>query len=219
MAAEQRRNAAPPDTVAPLARAHVPGAARVIAIALADDPGYRHLLPDDARRVGELTALYRMTLADTAAHGCGLVTTLGSVVTAALATYPPGTFPMTPARWLRSGPQIARIAALARERSGALVRFGRLITSGVPADAWYFQALGVRPDLQHTGRGTVLLRAALDLVDAAGAASYLETNLPENVAYYEHFGYELVREPWPVAPGGPLVHPMLRPAGRATMAP
>ncbi len=215
MVAERRRMAPPPDAVAPLSRSHVPAAARIVATALADDPGYRLLLPDDGRRVGELTSLYRMTLADTAAHGRGFVTTIGRVVTAALATYPPGTFPMTATRWVRAGAQIARIAALAREQSGALIRFSRLIASAVPADSWYFQALGVRPDLQHTGRGAALLRAALALVDAEGVPSYLETNVPENVAYYEHFGYAAIREPVPLAPGGPWVHPMLRPAHRS----
>jgi GNAT superfamily N-acetyltransferase len=214
MGAEPRRVAPPPDAVSPLGPRRVAAAARVLATALEDDPGYRLLMPDDARRVGELTALYRMTLADTVAHGRGFVTLLGPVVTGALATFPPGTHPMTAARWVRSAARLAAIAGLAREHSVALIRFGHLVASAVPADAWYFQALGIRPDLQHTGRGAVLLRAALALVDDAGASSYLETNVPENVAYYERFGYRPVRDPVPLAPGGPWVHPMLRPARR-----
>ncbi len=82
----------------------------------------------------------------------------------------------------------------------------------VPPDAWYFQALGIRPDLQHAGRGAALLRTALALVDAAGVPSYLETNVPANVAYYERFGYAAVREPVPLAPDGPWIYPMARPA-------
>ena len=109
MAAERRR-VAPPDTVERLAKHHVPQAARVIATALADDPGYSHLMPDPARRVGELTALYRMTLADTVDHGLGFVTTLGAVVTGALAIYPPGTYPMPLARWAQSLMKAARTA-------------------------------------------------------------------------------------------------------------
>jgi hypothetical protein len=31
-------------------------------------------------------------------------------------------------------------------------------------------------------------------MDAAGAASYLETDKPENVAIYEHFGFRTVAE-------------------------
>ena len=212
MAAERRR-VAPPDSVEPLARHHVPQAARVIATALADDPGYRHLMPDGARRVGELTALYRMTLADTIAHGRGYVTTLGPVVTGALALYPPGGYPMSRARWARLGGRVAVLAARAREHSGGLVRFGQLTAPGVPVDAWYLEAAGVRPDLQLAGRGTALIEAALALIDDAGDPSYLETTKPANVAYYERFGYASIREPVPLAPGGPAIFPMLR-AGR-----
>ena len=214
MAAERRRSAAPPDMVAPLTRAHVPAAARVVATALADDPGYRYLLPDESRRVGELTALYRMTLADTLAHGRGFVTTLGPVVTAALAIYPPGTYPMTPARWARAGGRVALLAARAREHSPGFVRFGQLTAPAVPTHAWYVEAVGVRPDLQLVGRGTALVEAALALVDAAGGESYLETTKPGNVAYYERFGYASIREPLPLAEGGPAIYAMLRPAHR-----
>ena len=212
MTAERRPMTPPLDEVTALSSRHVAAAARVVATALADDPGYRFLLPDADRRVDQLTALYRMTLADTVAHGSGFVTMLGPVVTGALATYPPGHYPMTPGRWARSGLQVARIAGLVGGGSRALIRFGRLTASAVPPDAWYFQVLGIRPDLQHTGRGAVLLRAALALVDAAGVSSYLETNVPANVAYYERFGYVPIREPVPLAPDGPWIYPMSRPA-------
>ncbi len=214
MAAERRR-VAPPDTVEPLAGRHVPQAARVIATALADDPGFSHLMPDAARRVGELTALYRMTLADTLTHGLGLVTTLGPVVTGALAIYPPGTYPMPLARWARAGGRVVRLAALARGDSRGLIRFGRLTAPGVPASSWYVEAAGVRPDLQFAGRGTALIEAALALVDAAGEESYLETTKPANVAYYERFGYRSIRRPVPLSPGGPAIFPMLRAARRS----
>ena len=212
MAAERRRTTPPPDTVVLLTRAHVPGAARVVATALADDPGYRHLMPDGARRIAELTALYRMTFADTLAHGRGFVTALGPVVTGALAIYPPGSYPMTAARWARAAGRVALLAATAREHSGGLIRFGRLTAPAVPTHSWYVEAVGVRPDLQLVGRGTALVEAALALVDAAGGESYLETTKPGNVAYYERFGYASIREPLALAPGGPWIHPMLRAA-------
>jgi len=212
--AGERRRVAPPDAVLPLARHHVPQAARVIATALADDPGYSHLMPDPARRVGELTALYRLTLADTIVHGRGFVTTLGPVVTGALALYPPGAYPMSRARWARLGGRVALLAALAREHSRGLIRFGQLTAPGVPADCWYLEAAGVRPDLQRAGRGTALITAALALIDEAGDESYLETTKPANVAYYERFGYVSIREPLPLAPGGPSIFPMQRTAHR-----
>lgn len=211
MAADQR-DAVSPDRVVSLRRAQVPAAARVLATALADDPGYRHLLPDGARRVEELAAIYRLTLADTVRHGQAFATVIGDIVTAVLAIYPPGHYPMTAARWARAGLRVAAVAARAREHSAAVVRFARLTASEVPAEAWYFQALGVRPDLQHAGRGGALLRHAVALADATGEPSYLETNNPENVAYYERLGYVRCHEPVPLAPGGPWIVAMLRPA-------
>lgn len=207
----ERRRPAPPDLVVPLLRRQVPAAARVLATALADDPGYRYLMPDERRRVGELTALYRMTLPDALAHGCGFVTALGPVITGALAVYPPGAYPMSVARWVLAGPDVARIAALAREHSGGLIRFGRLTAPVVPADSWYFEAAGVRPDLQRVGRGRALIQAALALVDEAGDPSYLETTNAANVEYYRRFGFRPIREPVPLAPDGPGIVAMQRP--------
>lgn len=208
---ELRRHLA--DAVVPLRREHVRAAASVLATSLADDPGYRYLLPDGSRRVGELAALYHLTLSDTVRHGLGFVTTIGPVVTGAIALYPPGAYPMTPARWVRSSPRVAWTAALARDHIGGLVRFGRQIAPGVPPDDWYFQAAGVRPDLQGAGRGTALLLAAIAVADEAGRPSHLETNRPENVDYYRRFGYELCGDLVPLAPDGPWIHPMERPVG------
>jgi GNAT superfamily N-acetyltransferase len=207
------------DTVVPLARGDLTVAARVLATALADDPGYRHLMPDESRRVGELTALYQMILADAVVYGRGLVTRIGGVVTGALTIYPPGTYPMTAARWGRAAARTLRIAAQVREHSGNLIRFARLTAPAVPTDSWYFEALGVRPDLQGAGRGSALLAAALALVDAAGEPSYLETMNPGNVAYYERIGYERIREPVPLAADGPWIVPMLRPASAHSLGP
>lgn len=215
MAAEPPLRGAARHAVAPLQRSHLPAAARVLATALADDPGYRFLMPDGSRRVDELTALYRMTLPDVLAHGHGFVTLTGPVVTAVLAIYPAGAYPMTAARWALAVPRVVRLAARAREHSVGLARFGHLTVSAVPTDAWYVEAVGVRPDLQRAGRGTALIDAALALVDAAAEPSYLETTNLGNVTYYERFGYRRLREPVPLAADGPGIVAMLRP-GRET---
>ncbi len=201
-----------PDLVVPLLRRQVPVAARVLATAIADDPGFCYLMPDERRRVAELTALYRMTLSDVLAHGHAFVTVLGPVVTGALAVYPPGAYPMSLPRWAAAAPGIARIAARAREHSGGLIRFGRLTAPAVPADSWYVEAVGVRPDLQRVGRGRALVEAALALVDEGGEPSYLETTNAVNVDYYTRFGYRSIRTPVPLAADGPWIVPMRRPA-------
>ncbi|MCC2313733.1 GNAT family N-acetyltransferase [Cellulomonas xiejunii] len=209
---EQTARVDPPDSLGWLDPRDRRQAASVLAAALADDPGYTHLFPVDARRRRELHEVYRMTLADGLRHGRVLATKLGDEVTGVLAIYPPRTYPMTLRRWLRQTGRVARIAAHTREHSPGIIRFGDLTSRGVPTDSWYVEAFGVRPDLQRAGRGSVLLRRFLADLDAMGARSYLETTNPTNVGYYQRRGYTDAHPVVPLAPRGPLIYPMSRPA-------
>ena len=209
----------PPDEVGPLHDRDRAAAAAVLAAALADDPGYAHLFPVRGRREAELRQVYRMTLADGLRHGRVLATLLDGEVTGVLALYPPGTYPMGGRRWVRQAGRLVRIAAHTREHSLGIIRFGGLTSAGVPADCWYVEAFGVRPDLQRAGRGSVLLRTFLDEVDTHGAPSYLETTNEDNVGYYRLRGYTHEHPPVPLAPGGPHIYPMTRPARTASAGP
>lgn len=211
------RRVDPPDTCGPLDPRDRTQAAGVLAAALADDPGYTHLFPVAARRERELREVYRMTLADGLRYGRVLATKLGDQVTGVLALYPPGTYPMPLGRWVRQSARIARIAVHTREHSGGIIKFGELTSRGVPADCWYVEAFGVRPDLQREGRGSVLLRTFLADLDAMGVPSYLETTKEDNVGYYHRRGYTDAHEPVPLAPDGPHIYPMTRPAARSTV--
>lgn len=203
-----------PDETVPLRPADIDSAARVLAAALADDPGFVHLFPVRARRQQELRALYRMTLHDALEHGHAFVTRLNGAVTGAIALYPPGTYPMTPRRWWAQGLRIARIAMHTREHSLGLIKFGDVTASGVQTDCWYVEALGVHPSLQRSGRGKRLMAEVFRLIDAPGEPSYLETTKPDNVAYYEALGYDSVRDPVVLGDesAGPWVFPMRRAA-------
>ena len=59
---------------------------------------------------------------------------------------------------------------------------------------WYLDVLAVIPEKQRRGVGGALLAAFLARVDADRAASYLETDREENLAFYAAAGYEVVRE-------------------------
>ena len=122
----------PPDVVEPLHPSGIAEAATVLAAALADDPGFVHLFPVRARRERELRAMYRMTLSDSVQHGHAFVTRLNGEVTGAIALYPPGTYPMTPARWWRQAFRILRIAVNTREHSLGIIKFGDVTSAGVP---------------------------------------------------------------------------------------
>ena len=59
---------------------------------------------------------------------------------------------------------------------------------------WHIGALGVLPERQGQGIGSQLLTCFCEHVDRLGAASYLETEKPENVRLYQRFGFEVVEE-------------------------
>jgi GNAT superfamily N-acetyltransferase len=59
---------------------------------------------------------------------------------------------------------------------------------------WHLGPVGVDRPLQGRGVGGALLRAFCARMDAEGSASYLETDKPENVSIYEHFGFRTIAE-------------------------
>ena len=59
---------------------------------------------------------------------------------------------------------------------------------------WHLGPVGVERDLQGKGIGSALLKVFCDRMDSAGALAYLETDKPENVRFYERFGFEVVAE-------------------------
>lgn len=75
---------------------------------------------------------------------------------------------------------------------------------------WYLFLLVADPEAQRRGVGTMLLRDALEAIDAEGVAAYLETQKEDNLAYYRRFGFDVVATIRPVA-GGPPLYAMRRP--------
>jgi ribosomal protein S18 acetylase RimI-like enzyme len=59
---------------------------------------------------------------------------------------------------------------------------------------WHLGPVAVDAHLQGMGIGTNLMRVFCAQMDAAGEVAYLETDKPENVRFYERFGFELVGE-------------------------
>ena len=54
--------------------------------------------------------------------------------------------------------------------------------------------MAVDAHLQGMGIGSKLMRVFCAKMDAAGEDAYLETDKPENVRFYERFGYEVIGE-------------------------
>jgi GNAT superfamily N-acetyltransferase len=76
---------------------------------------------------------------------------------------------------------------------------------------WYLAVIGSGPSVRGKGFGQALMRSRLDRVDAEHAPAYLESTKPDNVPYYQRFGFEVTGEI--VLPnGGPSLWPMWRAA-------
>ncbi|MDI3405021.1 GNAT family N-acetyltransferase [Streptomyces cavernicola] len=82
---------------------------------------------------------------------------------------------------------------------------------------WYLAVVGAAPSAHGQGHGAALLRSGLAQADAAGLPVYLESSKPDNLPFYEHFGFETLGE-GQLPGGGPTLWSMRRAARTATDA-
>jgi ribosomal protein S18 acetylase RimI-like enzyme len=78
---------------------------------------------------------------------------------------------------------------------------------------WYLNMLATHPDWQRQGLGAALMSEVFAIADEQRLPCYLETETPDNVAYYRHNGFE-VRSEWQLDTDldpGPHMWGMLRP--------
>ena len=59
---------------------------------------------------------------------------------------------------------------------------------------WHLGPIGVLPNHQGSGIGSILMERFCREVDACFAKAYLETEGDKNVRFYEKFGFKVVRE-------------------------
>ena len=59
---------------------------------------------------------------------------------------------------------------------------------------WHLGPIGVVPSHQGLGIGSMLMQRFCKEVDACLAKAYLETDLDENVRFYEKFGFKVIAE-------------------------
>lgn len=204
----------PPIEVRPALRQDVTAAITVMARAFLDDPPFAWILPAAATRERRLGRFFSTTLAADAFGRRPLATVevataQGEPVGAAI-WYPPENWPPALGHQLASLPGNIRAFGLRLGQASALAQaLGR---SHPRRPHWYLAYVGVEPAWQGHGVCSALLRHRLARCDLDGADAYLESSKPNNVALYEHFGFE----PTAVAavpPGAPTITPMWRAAG------
>ncbi|MER7623648.1 GNAT family N-acetyltransferase [Streptomyces sp. NPDC126503] len=74
---------------------------------------------------------------------------------------------------------------------------------------WYLAVVGADPAARGQGHGAALLRSGLARADAAGMPVYLESSKPDNLPFYQHFGFEVLGED-ALPGGGPTLWAMRR---------
>jgi GNAT superfamily N-acetyltransferase len=198
-------------SVEPLTAAHHEAAARVLADAFIDDPGWVSVGP--RRREPRWRYIYRTCLGAirVGERWCGpswCVTEHGEPV-AVLTGCAPGIWPPPELRtlaMLSPGPVLAGPAALVRS-----LRAQRIFEKRHPEyDHFLVWMFGVSPARQRSGLGRRLMSEALARADADRVPAYLWTSNPDNLPYYRSYGYEEIGESG--IPGGARSWYMERPA-------
>jgi ribosomal protein S18 acetylase RimI-like enzyme len=181
---------------------------RTLARAFYDDPVMIWLLPDEKRRTGQLDRLFAtMTRHHHLASGGVEVASDGPGVGAAALWDPPNQWQETRGGQLAMTPTFVRVFGLRSMRGRAVQELMKRAHPEEPH--WYLAVIGSDPTVRGQGFGQALMRSRLERVDAEHAPAYLESTKPENVPYYERFGFSVTREI--VLPdGGPTMWAMWR---------
>lgn len=110
---------------------------------------------------------------------------------------PPGGFPMTFGRLLRSVP-LSVMAGFIRAGAGKMYDAGNYLDTMhirlTPFKHWYLEAIGVSPEHQGKGFAAALVRSMLVTIDEEGLPCYLDTMDKKNVGIYERFGFKVIEE-------------------------
>jgi GNAT superfamily N-acetyltransferase len=180
----------------------------VLARAFSDDPGFCHVLPDERDRTERLRIFFETELRSVALPR-GYVWTTEELAGAAVWGPPDGwRVPLTSS--LRDGPAMLR----AFGRRLPLALWSRLrMDARHPRRPphWYLAVLGVDPERQGRGLGSLLMHPAFMEMDDDGLPAYLETSTPRARALYERHGFAVTGE-LNVPMGGPPIWLMWREA-------
>lgn len=180
-----------PAAVAALPDHEIDEASRMLAEAFRDNPLNVAVIGRGARRRARCNEAGMRQLLPTALRH-GLVLRAGGARPSGVGiALPPYAYPLPPP------PLPAQLRALLLQGLAVRTRWRRVfehLDRLHPRDPhWYLATLGVAPAAQGCGLGRALLRALLARADGDALPCYLETDRPENVAFYEAAGFSVSR--------------------------
>ncbi|SDD51139.1 Acetyltransferase (GNAT) family protein [Mycolicibacterium neoaurum] len=194
--------------VRPAARSDVDALCRVLGRAFFDDPVMAWMLPDPQARRRKLHKLFAgLTRHHHLARGGVEIAGAESGIAAAALWDPPDQWRHTPAEELRAAPSMLLTFGKAVRRG---MQVSELMKRSHPNEPhWYLAVIGSDPQVRGDGFGHALMRSRLDRCDAEFAPAYLESSNPDNIGYYQRFGFEVTGE-ITLPDGGPVMYPMWR---------
>jgi GNAT superfamily N-acetyltransferase len=173
-----------------------------------DDPVMTWILPDDNARSKHLTRMFAaMTRHHHLARGGVELACDGPGIGAAALWDPPNQWQETHRAQLAMTPAFLRVFGFRTALARGVQEVMKRVHPEEPH--WYLAAIGSDPTVRGKGFGQVLMQSRLDRVDAEHAPAYLESSKPENIPYYQRFGFELTGE-IKLPGGGPNLWPMWR---------
>lgn len=194
--------------VRPAARSDVDALCRVLGRAFFDDPVMAWMLPDPQARRRKLHKLFAgLTRHHHLARGGVEIAGAESGIAAAALWDPPDQWRHTPAEELRAAPSMLLTFGKAVRRG---MQVSELMKRSHPDEPhWYLAVIGSDPRVRGDGFGHALMRSRLNRCDAEFAPAYLESSNPDNIGYYQRFGFEVTGE-ITLPDGGPVMYPMWR---------
>jgi ribosomal protein S18 acetylase RimI-like enzyme len=198
-------------TTRPAEKADISELSHALGRAFYDDPVALWIMPDDKVRAAHLRKFFAtVTRHHHLAGGGAEVAWDGSTIGAAALWDPPGRWKQSTREQLMMLPSFIlgfgfRLSV--GRKLGDLLK--RMKQQHPEEPHWYLAVIGSDTSVRGQGYGQALMRSRLDRVDAEHAPAYLESSKPENVPYYQRFGFEVTGEI--VLPdGGPTLWPMWR---------
>jgi GNAT superfamily N-acetyltransferase len=181
---------------------------RTMARAFHDDPVMEWMFPDEAARPAQLARMFAaMTRHHHFAGGGVEVACDGPGVGAAALWDPPNRWRYSRREELTMMPAFIRVFGLSSAKARGVQEFMKREHPEEPH--WYLAAIGSDPSVRGRGFGQALMRSRLQRCDAEYCPAYLESSKPENVPYYQRFGFTVTRE-MQLPGGGPPLWAMWR---------
>jgi ribosomal protein S18 acetylase RimI-like enzyme len=195
--------------VRPAGKCDVRELARTLARAFYDDPVTTWLVPEEKGRTAKLARLFATMTRHhhLSRSGVEVAEARDGGIGAAALWDPPNQWQETQRAQLAMTPAFLRVFGLNSMRGRALQETMKRVHPEEPH--WYLAVIGSDPTVRGQGFGQVLMRSRLERCDAEFCPAYLESSKPENLPYYERFGFTVTGE-IKLPNGGPTLWPMWR---------